>query len=115
MKKRDINIISRFMNITEPKTIDWNFVMEIVEKIEGITQTKVSISSCIEFSWWYSKSKVTEFKTFTEPRTPFDSISGNFYNRRPDKTDTDGASKIEQVLNLCIKWIKWYNKAVLKA
>jgi hypothetical protein len=96
---------------------DWNWIMEVVDKIEGIIGHSVDVDNTIGLSWWYSTKKtVFEWK---DKRNPFDSVGGRFYKLyvyfHKDlqfKPRLRGESKIEALWIACSEFIKWYNKIV---
>jgi hypothetical protein len=66
---------------------DWNWLMEVVEKIETIKHCQVSIIK----NWCR--------------------IEHSKYNSRIDSRDySDNFTKLEAVYNACVEFIKWYNE-----
>lgn len=105
---------------------DWNWIMEVVDKIEGIIESKIGIHHAISISWSYSPKKTGTFSKGagggggeTVKRTPFESIFGKFhqihsyygkgYTFNPKLLSE---TKIEALWVGCSEFIKWYNKTV---
>ena len=84
-------IIAKFMGATLTKDLkyhlDWNWLMEVVEKIESILPDDSIIT--IEYK--------NCFIPILDDEEPF-TIEGG------------GKTKIEAVYNACLEFIKWYNE-----
>lgn len=133
---REANMLARFVGspmygFEELRLKKWNFIMEVIDKIESITGHAVDFNTnVIKIIWWYSPSKYTRFtKGFggggghTEPRKPFDAIGGKlmnvycYYGDIQFKLDKDSClakNKYQAVLIACARFVKWYNKTVKK-
>ncbi len=109
---------------------DWNQLMQVVEKIEGIIGHSVDIGSPIEITYWYSPKKTGTFPRgagggggHTVERTPFEAIFGKLHSiyvyYQPErkfkvKKHEQANSKIAATLKACMRFIEWYNKTVKK-
>jgi hypothetical protein len=76
--------------INETFNKDWNWLIEVVEKIESLEKRKYTLitqqSSCL----LWDNDKGEELECF----------NGSFKSK----------TKIEAVYNACVEFIKWYNK-----
>lgn len=68
---------------------DWNWLMEVVEKIESLEYYSISIQI------WNKRCSVDVSENFEKDL---------FHYAKSEKT------KIEAVYNACIEFIKWYNQ-----
>jgi hypothetical protein len=68
---------------------DWNWLMEVVEKIDSLSYDVIILHSTTEI---------------TSPDIDFKTIFGH----------SDTYSKIESVYNACLDFIKWYNENLTK-
>ncbi len=82
---QDDKLLEEFMNIKLHS--DWNWLMTVVEKIEGLGSCQIDIS----FNWCRIGYKDTKF---------------NYDSRNHFK----GLTKKEAVYLSCVEFIKWYNK-----
>ncbi len=126
-------LIKQFLRLKHnPDLNDWNVIMEVIKKIEAIIEHGVDMHNSIEIVWWYSKKKTGTFEKGaggggggTIKRTPFESIFGKchtiscYYYPKNEikfkvKKNELADSKKEAVINVCSRWIEWYNRTVLK-
>lgn len=101
----------------------WDAIMPVVDKLEELgVYITINPHGC-RIVWWYSKNKHITFEgnscgKWKEPRTPFDSIGGNFYTQdigvgvTAEKINTQ--TKIEAVYQNIAYFLEWYNKNVKK-
>lgn len=106
---------------------DWNRLMEVVDKIETIIESKIEIHHTISISWSYSPKKTGTFQRGaggggggTVERKPFESIFGKFHQIHSYygegfkfKPKLKSSTKKEALWKGCVEFIKWYNKTVL--
>jgi len=104
-------IIAEFMNWSDTgnKGIQWNWLMEVVEKIEKTHTTN-----------YYDFETATEndFSVSCAFDSDSSTITVHFKNINPDKNRyktkqfsvNSSGIKIESVYNACLEFIKWYNE-----
>lgn len=132
MGKFKKSLFAKFLGIKKcPENIeDWNFIMQIVDKIEEISDDDVEIKQSISICWFYSPKKTGTLKKGAGgggggiiKRNPFDAVFGKYhsiyvYYRKgitfKRKQNEIADTKKEAVLLACSRWIEWYNKTVLK-
>lgn len=133
MSKYNTKTIAKFMGMKDypGRLTDWNFVMQMVEKIEGIIEISITIESCVCIHWSYSPKKIGRFTKGagggggrTVERTPFEPIFGKshtiycYYPKEKRdykiKENEEAETKIDAVCLACFRWIEWYNKTVIK-
>jgi len=124
----NITIMANFIGINNPKKPDWNFAMQVVDKIETIIEHHICIGQEIVIYWHYSTAKTGTFsKGFnggggeTVKRTPFESIFGKPYQidvyyhkemQKKVKKNQYAPNKLLAVCLACTQFINWYNKNV---
>lgn len=124
-KKKIRTTLSKFIGVNDCHTekIDWNFIMLVIEKIEGIIEFPVDVNGAINIHWWYSPKKTVTFRggmddvSWTKKRKPFDTNGKSYdincyYKKEQHFTIKHSVSetKLEAAILACYRWVNWYNR-----
>ena len=78
---------------------DWNWLMEVVEKIESLGYRTLTENEC----FMITKSKLSSFDV--RSKDDYNTIFSDNY-----EINHYGGSKKENVYNACVEFIKWHNE-----
>jgi hypothetical protein len=79
---------------------DWNWLMDVVKKIEGIKVTEV-------YGEFNEKEAIAEISISIEGNFCQILSNGLYLN---EVSSIEGATKIEATYNACVEFIEWYNE-----
>ena len=83
---------------------DWNWLMEVVGKIESLGYRTLTENEC----FMITKSKLSSFDV--RSKDDYSTIFSDNY-----EINHYGGSKKENVYNACVTFIEWYNKNAVKS
>jgi hypothetical protein len=97
--------------------IDWNWLMEVVEKIENLgcneimgrkLYSRFEINhNCIKLHW----SKDNKYQLFIESKQDWKEDSSKGLSKEYIRISiNENATKLEAIYSMCVEFIKWYNE-----
>ena len=85
--------------IEETFNTDWNWLMEVVEKIESLGYRTLTENEC----FMITKSKLSSFDI--RSKDDYSTIFSDNY-----EINHYGSGKTDNTYNACVEFVKWYNK-----